>query len=94
MQLLNYCDSLVVPQARQHDTALQQAQRHAEQQAAAAAAASEAAERYRLQAELLQQQLETMEAAQHDVAARAEDDRASAVDARKQVREGALCWAR
>lgn len=73
-------------QAQQHEAALQQAQRQAEQQAAAASAASLAAERCRVEAELLQRKVQSLEGERQEALARAEEDRAAAQDARKQVR--------
>lgn len=73
-------------QAQQHEAALQQAQRQLEQQTAAATAASEASERSRLEAELLQRQLHTLETERQELLARADEDRAAAQDARHQVR--------
>jgi hypothetical protein len=74
-------------QAQQHEAAIQQAHCHLEQQTAAAKASSDAAERCRVEAELLQRKVHQLETDRQELLTRADEDRTAAIEARQQVRQ-------
>jgi hypothetical protein len=74
-------------QAQQHEAAIQQAHCQLEQQTAAAKASSDAAERCRVEAELLQRKVHQLETDRQELLTRADEDKTAAIEARQQVRQ-------